>query len=168
MNLNVEPKDIIDAYSTPIVQQTSFWSKVKEKLGMDWNALLVYQQGQDVWFWLGGRKQWATFILQPWRVALSAQIQTTIIPGEKMVVIHPERHPWLESGAESHLFHPMNKPGIFRHHLSYYMTTMEIRSFTYRLLSRNINESQLPKYQRYKRNVGQHLYTTLIFNSLNG
>ena len=53
MNLNVEPKDIIDAYSTPIVQQTSFWSKVKEKLGMDWNALLVYQQGQDVWFWLG-------------------------------------------------------------------------------------------------------------------
>ncbi len=45
---------------------------------------------------------------------------------------------------------------------------MEIRSFTYRLLSRNINESQLPKYQRYKRNVGQHLYTTLIFNSLNG
>lgn len=35
MNLNVEPKDIIDAYSTPIVQQTSFWSKVKEKLGMD-------------------------------------------------------------------------------------------------------------------------------------
>ena len=40
-----------------------------------------------------GRKQWATFIHQPWRVALSAQIQTTIIPGEKMVVIHPERHP---------------------------------------------------------------------------
>lgn len=35
MNLNVEPKDIIDAYSAPIVQQTSFWSKVKEKLGMD-------------------------------------------------------------------------------------------------------------------------------------
>lgn len=35
MNLNVELKDIIDAYSTPIVQQTSFWSKVKEKLGMD-------------------------------------------------------------------------------------------------------------------------------------
>ena len=105
-----------------------------------------------------GRKQWATFINQPWRVALSAQIQTTIIPGEKMVVIHPERHPWLESGAESHLFHPMHKPGIFRHTLSYYMTTMEIRSFTYRFLCRNINNSQLFKYQCYKRNVGQLLY----------
>lgn len=33
MNLNVEPKDIIDAYSTPIVQQTSFWSKVKKSSG---------------------------------------------------------------------------------------------------------------------------------------
>lgn len=30
MNLNIEPKDIIDAYCTPIVQQTSFWSKVKQ------------------------------------------------------------------------------------------------------------------------------------------
>ena len=102
-----------------------------------------------------GRKQWATFIHQPWRVALSAQIQTTIIPGEKMVVIHPGRHPWLESGAESHLFHPMHKPGIFRYTLSY--STMEIRSFTYRFLRRNIDGSQLFTYQCHKRNVGQLL-----------
>ena len=120
-----------------------------------------------------GRKLWQNSRWHSWftfinfGAALSFQIQTTIIPGEKMVVIHPGRHHWLESGAESHFFHPMHKSGIFRHTLSY-MTTMEIRSFTYRLLSRNINESQLPKYQRYKRNVGQHLYTTLIFNSLNG
>lgn len=35
MNLKIKPKEIIDAYSTPIVQQTSFWSKVKERLGMN-------------------------------------------------------------------------------------------------------------------------------------
>lgn len=34
MNIRLEPKEITDAYSTPIVQQTSFWSKVKEQLGM--------------------------------------------------------------------------------------------------------------------------------------
>ena len=55
----------------------------------------------------------------------SQEIQEAIIPGEKMVVIHPGRHHWLESGAESHFFHPMHKSGIFRHTLSY-MITMEI------------------------------------------
>ena len=34
MQLTVEPKDIAEAYSTPIVQQTSFWSGVKAHLGM--------------------------------------------------------------------------------------------------------------------------------------
>lgn len=97
--------------------------------------------------------------------ALSFQIQTTIIPGEKMVVIHPGRHHWLESGAESHFFHPMHKSGIFRHTLSY-MTTMEIRSFTYRFLRRNINGAQLFKHQRYKRNVSQLLYRTLNKNEI--
>ena len=72
-----------------------------------------------------------------------------------MVVIHPERHHCLESGAESHLFHPMHKPGIFRYTLSY--STMEIRSFTYRFLRRNIDGSQLFTYQCHKRNVGQLL-----------
>ena len=32
MNIRLNPKEITDAYSTPIVQQTSFWSKVKEQV----------------------------------------------------------------------------------------------------------------------------------------
>ena len=126
-------------------------------------ALLVYQQGQDIS--VGpvegncGRTVGVIPDSHPSTLgaALSFQIQTTIIPGEKMVVIHPGRHHWLESGAESHFFHPIHKPGIFRHTLSY-MTTMEIGSFTYRFLRRTINGAQLFKYQRYKRNVGQLLY----------
>ena len=34
MQLHIEPKEIRDAYSTPIVQQTSFGSKVKERSGI--------------------------------------------------------------------------------------------------------------------------------------
>ena len=34
MDLKVEPKEVLDAYSTPIVQQTAFWSRVKKRLGM--------------------------------------------------------------------------------------------------------------------------------------
>ena len=63
----------------------------------------------------------------------------------------------MESGAESHFFHPIHKSGIFRHTLSY-ITTMEIGSFTYRFLCRNTNESQLLKYQYYKENISQLLY----------
>ena len=40
MNIRLEPKEITDAYSTPIVQQTSFWSKVKEQLGI--NSYVFY------------------------------------------------------------------------------------------------------------------------------
>ena len=84
------------------------------------------------------------------------------------MVRHPERYPWLESGEDSLFFHPMHKPGIFRHTLSY-MTTMEIGSFTYRFLCRNTNESQLLKYQHHKENsyiiyktkVSQLLYSIL-------
>lgn len=128
------------------------------------SVLLVYQQGQDVWFWLGeencGRKvgDIPDSRSSTLGVTLSVQIQITIILGEKGVVRPPERHPRLDSGEKSHFLHPMHKPGIFRHTLSYYMTTMEIRSFTYRFLCRNINNSQLFKYQCYKRNVGQLLY----------
>ena len=43
---------------------------------------------------------------------------------------------------------------------------MEIRSFTYRFLRRNINGAQLFKYQRYKRNVSQLLYRTLNENEI--
>ena len=95
------------------------------------NALLVYQQGQDISFGPVEGNCGRTVGVIPdshpstLGAALSFQIQTTIIPGEKMVVIHPGRHHWLESGAESHFFHPMHKSGIFRHTLSY-MITMEI------------------------------------------
>ena len=39
---------------------------------------------------------------------------------------------------------------------------MEIWSFTYRFLRRTIDGVQLFKYQRYKRNVGQLLYSFLL------
>ena len=32
MDLKVEPKEVLDAYSTPIVQQTAFWSRVKDQM----------------------------------------------------------------------------------------------------------------------------------------
>ena len=62
------------------------------------NALLVYQRGQDIS--VGpvegncGRTVGVIPDSHPSTLgaALSFQIQTTIIPGEKMVVIHPGRH----------------------------------------------------------------------------
>ena len=62
------------------------------------NALLVHQQGQDIS--VGpvegncGRTVGVIPDSHPSTLgaALSFQIQTTIIPGEKMVVIHPGRH----------------------------------------------------------------------------
>ena len=62
------------------------------------NALLVYQQGQDISFGPVEGKCGRTVGVIPdshpstLGAALSFQIQTTIIPGEKMVVIHPGRH----------------------------------------------------------------------------
>ena len=156
-------------WGAPLVQEARFWcTKWNKRCVGTGKALLVYQQGQDISFGPVEGNCGRTVGVIPdshpstLGAALSFQIQTTIIPGEKMVVIHPGRHHWLESGAESHFFHPMHKPGIFRHTLSY-MTTMEIRSFTYRFLRRTINGAQLFKYQRYKRNVGQLLYGFLKF-----
>jgi hypothetical protein len=34
MTLEIEPKEIEDVYSTPIIQQTTFWSKVKQRQGI--------------------------------------------------------------------------------------------------------------------------------------
>lgn len=62
------------------------------------NALLVYQQGQDISFGPVEGSCGRTVGVIPdshpstLGAALSFQIQTTIIPGEKMVVIHPGRH----------------------------------------------------------------------------
>ena len=62
------------------------------------NALLVYQQGQDISVGPKEGKCGRTVGVIPdshpstLGAALSFQIQTTIISGEKMVVIHPGRH----------------------------------------------------------------------------
>ena len=57
------------------------------------NALLVYQQGQDVWFWLGeensGRHSFIN--LGAWHCRLRSK--QLLFRVKKMVVIHPERHP---------------------------------------------------------------------------
>lgn len=54
MNLKIEPKQIIDAYSTPIVQQTSFWSKVKERLGLNSSAFEFSVRNSDIYANVGG------------------------------------------------------------------------------------------------------------------
>ena len=63
------------------------------------NAFLVYQRGQDISFGPVEGNCGRTVGVIPdshpstLGAALSFQIQTTIIPGEKMVVIHPGRQP---------------------------------------------------------------------------
>jgi hypothetical protein len=54
MNIRLEPKDITDTYSTPIVQQTSFWSKVKEQLGMSSCAFNYSVRNSDLYTHVGG------------------------------------------------------------------------------------------------------------------
>lgn len=54
MEIQIEPKQIIDAYSTPIVQQTSFWSKVKERLGLFSSAYEFKVRNRDIYEGVGG------------------------------------------------------------------------------------------------------------------
>lgn len=54
MNIRLEPKEITDAYSTPIVQQTSFWSKVKEQLGINSYAFDYSVRNSDLYTHVGG------------------------------------------------------------------------------------------------------------------
>lgn len=54
MHLLVEPKDVSDAYSTPIVQQTSFWSRVKANLGMRSKAFEFSVRNSDLYTDVGG------------------------------------------------------------------------------------------------------------------
>lgn len=54
MNIKLAPKEIIYTYSTPIVQQTSFWSKVKEKLGMNSCAFEFSVRNSDIYSEVGG------------------------------------------------------------------------------------------------------------------
>lgn len=54
MDLKLEPKDVFDAYATPIVQQTSFWSKVKERLGLHSCAFEFSVRNRDIYSGVGG------------------------------------------------------------------------------------------------------------------
>ncbi len=54
MDLKIEPKAVFDAYSTPIVQQTSFWSEVKERLGMHSCAFEYSVRNSDLYDGVGG------------------------------------------------------------------------------------------------------------------
>lgn len=54
MNIKIDPKETIYAYSTPIVQQTSFWSKVKERLGMNSRAFEFSVRNSDLYTGVGG------------------------------------------------------------------------------------------------------------------
>lgn len=54
MDIRLEPKEVLDAYSTPIVQQTSFWSIVKERLGMHSCAFEFSVKNRDLYDGVGG------------------------------------------------------------------------------------------------------------------
>lgn len=54
MILEVEPKEIIDAYSTPIIQQTSFWSKVKQRHGINSKAFEFKVRSSELYLNVGG------------------------------------------------------------------------------------------------------------------
>lgn len=54
MNIKIDPKDTIYAYSTPIVQQTSFWSQVKERMGLHSSAFEFSVRNSDIYAEVGG------------------------------------------------------------------------------------------------------------------
>lgn len=54
MELSIESKQIIDVYDTPIVQQTSFWSKVKRKQGLLSMAFDFKARNRDLYIDVGG------------------------------------------------------------------------------------------------------------------
>lgn len=50
----LELKRIVDIYDTPIIQQTSFWSKVKQRLGVDSMAFDFKVRNSDLYMDVGG------------------------------------------------------------------------------------------------------------------
>lgn len=54
MDIRLEPKDARDAYSTPIVQQTAFWSGVKRRLGIRSRAFEYSVRNSDLYCGVGG------------------------------------------------------------------------------------------------------------------
>lgn len=50
----LKPKDIVDIYDTPIIQQTSFWSKVKQRLGVNSMAFDFKVRNSELYLDVGG------------------------------------------------------------------------------------------------------------------
>jgi hypothetical protein len=51
MELSIESKQIIDVYDTPIVQQTSFWSRVKRKQGLQ-SLAFDFKARNRIFMWM--------------------------------------------------------------------------------------------------------------------
>ncbi|WP_280745017.1 MULTISPECIES: peptidoglycan bridge formation glycyltransferase FemA/FemB family protein [unclassified Parabacteroides] len=54
MDIRVEKKDQQDIYTTPIVQQTAFWSEVKKNQGLTTRALDFKVRNRDIYTGVGG------------------------------------------------------------------------------------------------------------------
>lgn len=54
MDIKVEQKNYRDIYTTPIVQQTAFWSKVKRNQGLTTRALEFKVKNRDIYTGVGG------------------------------------------------------------------------------------------------------------------
>lgn len=54
MKLEITPKETADIYDTPIIQQTAFWSKVKEHLGVNSMAFDFKVSNRDLYLDVGG------------------------------------------------------------------------------------------------------------------
>lgn len=54
MTLTIEPKETNDLYTTPIIQQTTFWSKVKEQQGINSHAFDFKIRNSELYLNVGG------------------------------------------------------------------------------------------------------------------
>ncbi|MEG2478861.1 MAG: peptidoglycan bridge formation glycyltransferase FemA/FemB family protein [Mucinivorans sp.] len=54
MELKIESKSIVDVYETPIIQQTSFWSHVKQKQGLSSFAFDYKARNSELYLNVGG------------------------------------------------------------------------------------------------------------------
>lgn len=54
MDISIANKDTEAAYSTPIVQQTSFWSDVKKRMGLESRAFEFAVRNSDIYTGVGG------------------------------------------------------------------------------------------------------------------
>ena len=54
MTLDIIPKETTEIYDTPIVQQTAFWTKVKQRLGVNSRAFDFKAYNRDLYLDVGG------------------------------------------------------------------------------------------------------------------